>query len=159
LKQSATVEANETSIKITPATTKWEVFEKAGLRPVEIVCNQYKPFHLSDNSCHSRVLPKFDNLMTHLDGDHGGGFYIKFEKSDGKPWAGWKELKANGVELYDIRCDHCGQVLPLNGQILQSHLFKMHRGERAKSIINQILRFTLSKNAPAKDEDADFLDE
>jgi|WetSurMetagenome_2_1015567.scaffolds.fasta_scaffold291146_2 hypothetical protein len=101
--------------------TNWKAFKEAGLRPTNITCNGYKPVHLVNEGCHTNLILEAQTLKNHLDGQHGGGFYLQLEQHS-KVWPGWEQFAALGVELHDFRCDVCDAELKISPQSIVKHL-------------------------------------
>jgi len=137
------------------ASGKWGVFEKAKLLPTEILCQAYKPYHAHDESCHTRVLLAGDQIVRHVQAEHGGGFKIKFKRTEGKAWPGWKALAESGLEIHDFRCEVCDNVVPLTVQNILNHL-KPHKGKfRNAGALAGTLNFTFRFEAPVEAEETD----
>ena len=141
-----------------PATlTRWDAFEKAQLVPVSIVCDGAPNFHRVNLGCHSKLLMKVDSLLTHLDADHGGGFVFEFRKTDGKPWAGWAELRSKGVELVSFTCDVCDKDVPLHPQQIANHM-RPHSGKMKRAQITNKFNVTIATEKPITSEDEAYSD-
>src|SRR5690242_19780677 len=106
----------------------WDLFTRARFVPVDITCSAYKPVHLSDPSCHTRLPIRSENVVTHILHEHSGGFVMKFRKGEGRTWPGWKELRDAGVHIQDFRCNVCDHQLPINERAIDTHM-KPHRGK------------------------------
>lgn len=113
--------------------TNWGVFDQSQLVPTEIVCQDYRPVHVSDNSCHTRLKLEAENVLRHMSPEHisGGGFRFTLRRSDGKTWQGWKDLQDAGVEIHDFRCEVCDEQIPINGRRILKHL-QPHAGKIRK---------------------------
>lgn len=109
--------------------TRWEAFEEMGLVPTQITCQDYHPAQRVDTSCHSHCLLNVKSVMGHMAPEHeaGGGFAITLAKGV-KGAQIWKDLKSEGVELHDFRCDVCDQEVPLVGRRIMKH-FEPHSGK------------------------------
>lgn len=155
---SKTVQADETVATPAPSTyTKWEAFSKANLQVSAIKCEGYQPTHIVNLGCHTNLVTKPESITSHIAGDHGGGFVFSVRQSDGKPWAGWNELKALGLELSDFRCAHCQKEIPLHPQHILAHL-KPHPGVLRRSASNDKLALTITTSRPIPTEDDAYSD-
>jgi hypothetical protein len=150
-----TVQTDETAPTIEPSLTKWEAFDKANLQITNLVCDS--PNAPYNAGCHTNLVPRAENVLTHINAEHGGGFIASVRVSDGKPWQGWQRLKALGVEMLALRCAHCGHDIPLNPQHILRHL-KPHPGLLRRSSPNDKLSFYLSTNKPTPTEDEAYSD-
>ena len=112
------------------AYTKYEVFDTLNIIPSMVVCDAYKPTHLgpSNFSCHSRVIPTVDNIKNHISLGHSGGFSVEFKRIPQKTAKLWKALKAAGVEIVEMRCDHCNDTVDITVTDVGRHL-KPHSGK------------------------------
>lgn len=144
---------NVEKIENKPKTTftNWAAFVKAGLVPKEIVCNAYKPTHMVDMSCHSRLLLNAPSMIKHVEAEHGGGFLVTLQKSETE-WPGWKEFSQSGMELQELRCNHCGHELPVSPQQIIRHM-KSHGGENRRLKENDTFRMTISTERPLTADD------
>lgn len=112
--------------------TNWNAFNIAGLRPVMIECQAYRPVLRSDFSCHTKLLPKADSFTAHIGHEHGGGFRLSVRKSDGKPSELWNQIAELGLEAHDFRCAACGAELRFHPTSLVQHM-KSHMGMTKQS--------------------------
>ena len=144
--------------------TDWNAFEKADLVPSEIVCQSYWPAQQHDMSCHTRLRADASNILNHINPEHGsgGGFIIKLRKArtkDKPEVVGfWNALREAGVEILDIRCDHCrGEIKNLTAQALLAE-FKPHKGAHKSRTPQGAFRMTLSLGLPTPAEDEEAFD-
>ena len=140
--------------------TRWETFAKANLHVENIFCEGYKPTHGYDSGCHSNVLVRTSALRGHIDNDHGGGFVVRVKVGTpgAKPDPLWNALKTSGLELSEVRCDVCSKVLPLNPQLLLTHL-KPHTGDFKRPRATRSFRMTLALAPPMPSMDEAFENE
>jgi hypothetical protein len=137
---NALIATPETPVPETPKTqTNWDALTKAGLRPTVVFCQAYadqsgRLLSRVDTSCHSRLIPKAENLITHYKGGHGGEFKIGVRKSDNKPSPMWAELAAAGIEAVDFRCEVCGVPLRFHPTSFIQHL-RSHTGKTKQAYI------------------------
>lgn len=155
-------EAKATPVAETPKTNKpktytnWNAFKQAKLAPTVISCEGYKPVHLADISCHSKVLLKADNVKTHVDNDHGGGFYMQLAATE-RDTGFWDRMAELGLEAHDFRCDNCDKQLRFHPSSIIPHL-KAHGGKTRRVYPGGKFNFTLSLARPEAaltDEDED----
>lgn len=111
--------------------TNWKAFADAGLVPVEIKCQAWKPVYLSDNSCHTRLI-SVDQIKNHIAAEHGGGFQIYLRKTDGKPAKIWQDFADSGLEALSLKCDVCDKELRFHPTSFIGCL-KSHRGKIARA--------------------------
>jgi hypothetical protein len=142
---------------VTPASTKWEAFERANLIPVSVKCDGNRPYHNYNSGCHTHLPPKIATLLNHLDSDHGGGFEFELRVGDGKPWGGWLELKAQGIEIAALTCNWCNADIPVHPQHIMKHL-KPHPGRFKRPFNNKTLDITLARNTPTTSADDAYAD-
>jgi hypothetical protein len=138
--------------------TRWEAFEQARLFPEEITCIGYQPVHRADNSCHTR-LRSADQIIDHVNAEHGGGFSMKFRQTDGENWSGWRKLAEAGIEIQDFRCELCDRQVPLNAQQLVRHL-KIHPSKikNLYAFVQRTFDMTLATTQPLAQGDDAFDD-
>lgn len=122
--------AEPAPVSATPNSTytNWDAFAKIGLVPVALECHAYKPVHLSDFSCHTRLKFDSETLKRHMVGEHGGAYLFALRSSDGKISPLWKDLAASGLEAQDFRCEVCDAVLRFHPSSIAQHN-KPHRGK------------------------------
>lgn len=137
--------------------TNWDAFAKAGLRPVTVKCQAYKPVHLSDRSCHSNLLFTADALKRHVDADHGGAIQITLKKVDGSGSVGnfWKALAESGLEAYDFRCDVCDKVLKFHPTSILGCM-RSHNGKTRRVLPGGHYNLTLGLGRGEFTEDDDY---
>ena len=137
--------------------TNWEAFAKAGLAPIQLSCSAYKPIHLHDASCHSKLLFKAENLKRHIEGEHGGGFQLEVKYTDSKtPHPFWADLSNNGLELHDFRCDICDAQLRVHPSSILPHM-KAHGGKTRRVYPGGKFNLTIAMSRPDR-EDLDEFD-
>ena len=129
--------------------TNWAAFEKAALNPTEIVCVGHKPFHAHDSGCHSRVIPKPENIAFHIAGEHGGGFDFSLVPAQGKVWNGWDALAKMQLEIQDLTCGICNHPVRVHTQALLNHM-KTHLNGNRKRVPGGLFRITIGTNIPEK---------
>lgn len=132
--------------------TNWKAFDQAGLGVKNIRCDGYTPIHPYNNGCHTNIIPTTENLAPHIDGEHGGGFEMALI-NEGNPSPLWKELEADGVEIRDIRCGHCGAEVRLHPKKLQEHGWKSHPGKFSKTAPAGVFAVTFTRETPLQLDD------
>jgi hypothetical protein len=139
--------------------TNWRVFEEGNFLPVRIRCDGYKSTHPGDMSCHTNFEPTSQNVIRHMNPDHGGGWFrIKFRISDGgKKSTLWRELEEAGVELQDFHCPHCREDVPLTPRRIIYHL-QNHPGAIRVNLDPQVLCMELGYKKADLDEMDDLYD-
>lgn len=130
--------------------TKWEIFQRAGLRLKELVCEGYMPIHTYNSGCHTRLIPNATSAKSHIDGEHGGGFIIGIRSSE-QPWEGWREFDELGLEIHDLRCDSCQNEVELNARSILKHI-KPHMNSNRRIVPNDKFRVTLGYGKPELSE-------
>ena len=128
------------------ALTNWKAFDQAGLALEYIRCDGYKPVHPYNNGCHTLLQPFLRCLVSHIDGEHQGGFQMKLNPT-GLPSTLWKEFAEAGIESRDFRCNHCQQEVRLHPKKIMEH-FRQHQGWLAKARPEGVFDITLSREAP-----------
>lgn len=134
--------------------TNWAVFDKAKLVPTQLVCDVIR-LHPADEACKTRLVPAAKNIIDHINAGHGGGFAVRVKQTDGKAWAGWKELADAGVELAGLQCEVCDGKVQLSVRDINNHL-KPHKGKfrGAYQNFNSTFFMTLQFGIPTNsDED------
>jgi len=145
--------------------TNWRALAESGLKPTYIKCNGYFPTHKYDNGCHT-LLPLSPELMArHMDGEHGGGFFMSFRENyqndpigastirTGRLWDGWEKFEQLGVELREMRCAHCDGDIKVNSRSILKHI-KNHPGKSSKDRLWGDFWITITRNIePDPDED------
>lgn len=140
--------------------TNWNSLYETKLFPTMIKCEGYFPMQGFGVGCHTTLLPKADNLAAHLDGDHGGGYWISFRQNvQNDPlgardikiayWDGWKRFEELGVELRDLRCDVCNEEIPVNSRSIIRHC-KPHAGKSTRVRPGGDFRITLAREIPVE---------
>lgn len=119
-------------------TTNWDNFVDASLQLEYIRGEGYKPAQRRDNGSHTNLDFKsgissiLDEIKRQDVNASGGGFRCRLRLNP-KPWKGWKELEAAGVECIDIRSavDHARTVeAPFHPAQLQALTKPMQDGNR-----------------------------
>lgn len=124
--------------------TRWDAFKVLNLVPIEIQCNGYKPFHVADESCHSRLTLSAKSMISHTQAGHGGGFLIKVREGDA-PWDGWQQLSDAGVEIVDLRCGECLNTVNVNPKDIHSHMQPHYANKRLKTSDSFFMTIELHK--------------
>ena len=143
-----------TPVKSKSKFTNWEVFKTCKVAPISITCEGYFGFHAFDNSCHSKLVPTAQNILNHINQEHGGGFEFELRPSN-KVSPLWDELAAAGLELLDFRCGVCGEILVLQPQTILKHL-KTHRNGFRRNVPGGKFYLTLGFGTPDGMEDPMF---
>lgn len=142
--------------------TNWKGLYETKLHPTFIKCQGYPPMQplTGDNAgCHTVMNLKPEQLVAHLDGEHGGGFFISFRHGmQNDPigardikyayWDGWLKLQELGVEVRDFRCDLCNEQIQVNSRSILRHL-KPHAGKSSRVKPGGDFLMTISKDLPA----------
>jgi hypothetical protein len=154
-KTTGPVEAQEVQ-EVAPAKrktiTNWRVFEQGGLVPVRFRCEGYLGSHPNDMSCHTNLGISAENVLRHMNPDHGGGWFrVQFRLSDGKVSPIWRELEEAGVEIQEFYCPHCRQLVAMNPRTIIKHI-QPHQGATRINPTPQCLCMTLSTQKPDVDE-------
>lgn len=134
--------------------TKWDAFEKAGLRPKTITCEGYFPVHRVNLGCHTNILLNADTMVDHVRGEHGGGFTLVLVQ-DGRKWDGWQRLRELGAELHDFRCDVCDREVPLVPNVILKH-FQAHSGRMRRPIAGGAFLATIKFDPPVDGDEELF---
>lgn len=147
-------QAPKPSVKV--SKTKWQAFSSAGLAPKEIVCVGYRPAHLTDEGCHSRVQLTGPALKSHIDANHGNqprtaGFRFTLVKT-AKAHPLWKELIELGLEALDFRCDICDKVVPFHPIFINNHM-RVHAGKSKRVKRGGPFLLTLGYTTPVPTEE------
>ena len=123
--------------------TNWKALAQAGLKPVYFRCDTPQEVSHVNNGCHT-ALRNVTDLLRHMDGDHGGSFFVSFREGyqadpigassvrQGRNWDGWAELEAAGVEIKDFRCDVCNAEIRVNSRSILKHI-RPHQGKISRS--------------------------
>lgn len=136
--------------------TDWTAFTKAGLVPNQIRCEAYKPVHMADMSCHTKLLFNAATLKRHTLGEHGGGFHFELRKTDGKASPLWTEMSDLGLESYDFRCDNCDAQLRFSPSSIIPHL-RAHGGKTRRVYPGGHFNLTIGFERPnTEDTDTDL---
>ena len=156
-------EPKATSVAKTPEPVKsktytnWKAFNQARLVPTILTCSAYKPVHLADMSCHTKLLITGESVQKHIEHDHSGGFIVQVKTSDGKLSNFWQELEDLGLEAHDFRCDICNKILRFHASSIIPHM-KAHGGKTRRVLPGGLFAFTISAGRPEQaldDEDED----
>lgn len=78
-----------------------------------IVCSAYAPVHQANTGCHTSI--PLERVPFHVT-QHGGGFKVTLKEGTCE---GWKALE---LELLDMRCGTCGELVQPNPQAIAAHL-------------------------------------
>ena len=75
--------AIETPLPVEPkgernTVTNWHALYEAALTPTFIRCDSWGPYNAG---CHSAMQLSAEQMKRHLDGEHGGGFFISFKEN------------------------------------------------------------------------------
>lgn len=150
---ASTTEAGPSAPPTKPKTfTNWKAFADAKLTPATISCQAYKPIHLADMSCHTRLLFHAATLKRHIEAEHGAGFQFLVKNTDGKPSPFWTELEELGLEAHDFRCDVCDEELRFNPTTILRHM-RNHAGKTRKAGPGGMFNVTIGFSAPDRSED------
>lgn len=142
-----------TETAVAKSFTNWQALIDAKLVPAEIICQAYLPVHPTDLSCHTRLVDSASNMLVHaFEREHLGGFSIKLRETDGKPWAGWNELAAAGIEASDFRCEICDQQIPFKPINIKKHM-RPHAGKLRRTRNGGQFWLTLSRDKSERAED------
>lgn len=133
--------------------TKWDAFAKAGLRPVTITCQAYKPVHLSDRSCHTNLQFSAAAFKRHIEADHGSAIQLTLKKVDGTSSPLWKELSESGLEAHDFRCDICDRQLTFHPTSILSCM-RAHSGKTRRVFPGGHFNITLGLSPRDYEENA-----
>lgn len=150
--------ANKTNVQDAAANekkvvTNWSALKSAQVVPTSLECNSYRPFHRVDLSCHTRLVPRAESVVRHLEMGHGGGFQIKLRRAD-KPWPEWERLGELGLEASDFRCEICDKQVPFHPIHILNHL-KSHSGKIKRVSPGGVFNLTVTSQAvapPIEDE-------
>lgn len=137
-------------------STKWVNLVKLKAKPAYIESKSYKPIHRFDESSHTRIPLKAQNMYDLID-KTGGGFRMQLKPAT-SGWGGWMDLQHLGAECVDFRCGVCGKREPLNPVLIAEH-FKPHKsGLTGRNIQGGTFYLTLSK-VRRPDPERDEMDE
>ena len=146
-------EPKATSVAKSPETAKsktftnWRAFAQSKLVPVTISCDAYKPVHLADMSCHTKLLIKGESIQKHIGHEHGGGFNFQLKVTEGKPSNFWQELEDMSLEAHDFRCDNCDKILRFHPSSIIPHM-KPHGGKTRRVWPGGRFNITISTGRP-----------
>lgn len=136
--------------------TNWRMFEEAGFIPAQIKCEGYKGYMPADLSCHTVFAPTTENVLRHINPDHGGGwFMIKFRVSESKKSPIWRGLEEAGVELKEFYCPHCEADVPLTPRRIIYHL-NPHPGRNRVNLHPQTLCMSLGPDKAEVEDNGDL---
>lgn len=156
LPQAAAVAVAEEKDPERKTATRWDVFVESKLYPTFIRCQSYGFPEFGDDSCHTTLPLKAENLIAHLDNGHGGHFFMSFRDDFvnspyaespvklHRSWSEWKKLEEEGIELRDFRCDVCNAELRLTSRSIAPHL-RPHAGKSSRRRPGGDFNFTLSR--------------
>src|SRR5579864_7904781 len=77
-KQAPEKEIVEVSPEPRKTVTNWKALYDTKLHPTFIKCEGYYPMHPFNTGCHTVMNLKPEQLLQHLEGEHGGGFFLSF---------------------------------------------------------------------------------
>jgi len=138
--------------------TNWKALYDTKLYPTMIKCEGYFPMHPFNSGCHTVMNLKPEQLLSHVEADHGGGFFLSFRENVINDqmgartiklgyWDGWLKLQELGLEVRDLRCDICDEEIPVNSRSIVRHL-KPHAGKSTRVKPGGDFLITLSKEIP-----------
>lgn len=162
-KQESVMTVNENPKPVAKTFTNWDALAKAGLVPLQVDCQAYRPVHLADFSCHTRLKIDSETLRTHMQAEHGGAYELYLKRADGKESPLWKGLTESGLEAGDVRCGVCSKQVRLRPQELLQHM-RPHAGDTkqryrevasVKPGVVGLLRITLQNEVPLASEETD----
>lgn len=102
-----------------PTLTRWANFARAKVRPKSVLVVGYKPKHLRDLGCHTRINPTAEAIIGKI--PQGGGFEIELGYTK-EPWMGWQTLADAGVEITDFRSANNAKEIDVNPVAIQEHM-------------------------------------
>ena len=157
-KQAPEVVVEEVKPEPRKTVTNWKALYETKLHPTFIKCEGYFPMHPFNSGCHTVMNLKPEQLLSHVDSDHGGGFFLSFRVGyqdnpigarDHKIayWDGWLKLQELGAEIRDLRCDVCDEEIPVNSRSIVRHL-KPHAGKSSRVKPGGDFLITLSREIP-----------
>lgn len=145
--------------------TNWKALGESGLKPTYIRCDGYRPVHIYNNGCHTALSLDPEKLAKHLDGDHGGGYFISFREGiqtdpigasqvrTGRHWDGWEKFEELGLEIRDFRCEICDAEIKINSRSILKHI-RPHSGKYSRARPGGDFWLTITRNLePDPDED------
>lgn len=98
-----------------------------------ITCEWYAPVHTLNAGC-STSLPLSADIAAHVN-LHGGCFHLTLKEGSSEEfWRKWAEL-----EVVDLRCGTCGEMLHPQAQTIALHLQPHLDRNRRMSHLRQIL--------------------
>lgn len=138
--------------------TNWAALHETKLYPTMIKCEGYFPMHAFNSGCHTVMNLKPEQLLNHVESEHGGGFFLSFRENvmndpmgartiKSGYWDGWLKLQELGLEIRDLRCDICDQQISVNSRSILRHL-KPHAGKSSRVKPGGDFLITLSKEIP-----------
>lgn len=158
------IDEAEVEPEIPETFTNWKALAQAGLKPVYFRCDTPQEVSHVNLGCHT-ALRGVDDLIRHMDGDHGGSYFISFREGfqqdpigassvrQGRHWDGWAELEAAGVEIKDFRCDVCNAEIKINSRSILKHI-RPHSGKISRSRPGGDFWLTISRQfEPDPDQD------
>ena len=153
--------------------TNWRALADAGLVPIMLDCQAYKPTHLADMSCHTHIRFNTDTIKRHIGGEHGGGFQLFVKRQDSKKSKEsplWEDLMNSGLEAADFKCNICHaepqqmlrfsaaeilqHVKPHRGKTRQEYQLMLQRNPRSEGLLN--ITFAPQASAEVNEEDDEF---
>jgi hypothetical protein len=146
--------------------TNWKALYDTKLHPSFVKCEGYHPMHPFCTGCHTVMNLKPEQLVSHLDSEHGGGFFLSFRQGyQNDPigardiklayWDGWLKLQELGIEIRDLRCALCNQEIPVNSRSIVRHL-KPHAGNSTRVKPGGDFWITLSHEVPQESVEDEF---
>ncbi len=146
-------------------TTNWRIFESLGVSIKEFTCWSYPRPRVHDSSCKTRMhvydvkakRAKPENIIRHIDGDHGGGFKCELSL-DGPASPLWRALEDSGVECAEFRCGVCHKVLILNALNIKNH-FRVHLSGNRRNVKGGQFWLTLSTDHLPEQTDEEILEQ
>ncbi len=134
-----------------PTRTDWDVFYKLKLSPRQVRCQGYRPVHMPDLGCHTKLVLDADTFAAHL--AHGGGFELQLRLGS-SPDRIWKSMASAGLEITDLTCGVCQQTVPINVARIGQHL-KAHLSANRQNVHGGQFFFTLGyEQAPTTEDQA-----
>ena len=135
--------------------TNYKAFNDANIIPGRLVCEGYAPRHAIDIACHTSIPITGENVKRHVDADHGAGFRIRVKRIKDRTSPFWPSLKEQGLEIQELRCEHCDAVIDVSATRMLLH-FSPHKGKNRRSKATDELLITFVTPTPAEAEE--FMD-
>lgn len=100
----------------------FDFFIKAKIVPKRIKCSGYWEAHRFDAGCHTNLPYDVPTILSHVKGQHGGGFELVVGRSRGA-WKGWKDLgDIPNLIISNFICGTCRKKVNLDPQSVLEHL-------------------------------------